>query len=1785
MSVKFRKITVRTGRRRRLAIAPLPLAAVALTSPALARDLTFYGNAEKVPSYTLHCPKGMQDGVTASDTFILNQTGSFTDPTAFVPPLTGDGNMLVRPPLPDGLTKEDNVGVSGVPQGFFTAVDGPVIPAANGCAISGSSGGFSGNGFNVTGASGTINGLTVAGPGMLGFGNLTVVGQTVFGASGNYPLGAFNFDSGRPVFNLNGDHAPVALTVTGGALTSGTLQLVATTTNAAFPGSLTLSGGVYTADKTQVAGSFGALQDPQTGIAGQITTAQTVTVSNGAKLVGTTELDLVGISRAADPTHVGMTTLSVMGATVQGGIMAIAAGANGYASGAADADAMLSLGAGSKLIADTSLLIGATGNGALDVAPGATVTDREAYLGFATGSKGSATISGARWDNAGFLAVGNNGLGTLTISNGATVYDTGQFGNGFVAGLQGSAGSSATITGQGSLWQVDRFFQVGGADNGTLTVTQGGKLVTGDNLTVGLSSTAIGQLNVTQGGQVVADSLTGIGTASLILGSGASTSGTLVVDGAGSSVTSKQSAIVGLNGAGNLEVSNGATLTVDGQQFRVGRNSGSYGLVTLVGAGSQITADNATAYVGYQGKGVVTIDKGATMTAGAMEIGSLSGGDGRVEIKDGGALKVSNLNGASLTLGSQNGSQGVLSLTGAGASLSVGPRIVIGDAGIGTMTVQQGAALDLSQKIVTIGKSTGGLGQLTIDSSGGTTNVALGSVIVGDAGKGSLNIIGDAFGATGVTLTGANVRLGSQAGGAGVLTIENARLDLGADIVGSGITVGDQGDGTFVVGKNAQVTAKNLSVGLEASGTHSFTVDGQGAKLAVADAIKLGVAEGSQAALTVLAGGQAQADSIDSQVHASSVVKITVSGSDGGGGASKLTVKNILSLAGGVVDLSVLNGGQLSAETMQFSALNGFNDAGPALTVDGMGSKASYGFDLKLLTFNPARVSNGGQLVWSGGIAGLLATASIFDRLSVLSGGRFEGPDTTIHDGGTLYVSGDGSSAKTMDLDVREGGAISLSQKGTLEADTVTIEKNGALAIASGATATLKSLNISGIVSASGDGTTISLGGAGGADVTALASNSGLLDISAGAQVTVNGGTDITGSNGAFSLNVHDQGSLTFASNKGILYNIVTLDNANLSVSNGNIAFTGGALSSFNLIDGAAFTVDGQQSSVSGLRTITTSPGSTITVGNGAQLPVFRGISMFSTFVETSTGVLALGTQFGALTGNPGGLFGFGGQTIAFPNPVGSGLVTWQRQTDGYLLIGVDGLLLGTGTVHGDVLNLGLLHPGHSPGVITINGDYLQLAPGQLALSIGPNDYGRLVVNGSATFNGGSIVLDSYQGAQPKLGQTYTFVQASGGVSGHVDNVISPFPGITFSTTISGGALSAQLSHAPNYFSIFAQTHNQLAVARALDMLALGAPTGAAGILSNSLSYASATDLAGAFDQLSGEAYASTKGVLLDDSRFSRGAALDRLRGAFGGVAAPAVPWMALAPGDKAPAIAPDFIDFGKLVFWGQGFDAWGNANGGSVGAAKLSHGASGFFLGGDAPAFGDWRFGAYGGYNGANLSVGARASSGKSDAFHAGVYAGAQWGALGLRLGAAYAGQDIDIHRSVSFAGFADAPYRRYGAGVFQLFGEAGYKLDAGFAALEPFGNLALVRLHTNGFSEFGDAAALSTQGGDTNAAFGTLGLRFAKNLPIFGAPLALDGMVGWRHAFGDVTPWMTASLAGGDRFTVAGAPIDRDALVIEPGLDLAVMPNATLGVHYAGQFGPHGNSRSIKGAFKINF
>ncbi len=78
---------------------------------------------------------------------------------------------------------------------------------------------------------------------------------------------------------------------------------------------------------------------------------------------------------------------------------------------------------------------------------------------------------------------------------------------------------------------------------------------------------------------------------------------------------------------------------------------------------------------------------------------------------------------------------------------------------------------------------------------------------------------------------------------------------------------------------------------------------------------------------------------------------------------------------------------------------------------------------------------------------------------------------------------------------------------------------------------------------------------------------------------------------------------------------------------------------------------------------------------------------------------------------------------------------------------------------------------------------------------------------------------------------------------------------------------------------------------------------------------------------------------------------------------------------------------------------------------------------------------------------------------------------------------------------------------------------------------------------------------------------------------------MVGWRHAFNDITPEATFAFAGGAPFVIAGTPIARDALALEVGLDVQIGPRSSLGIAYSGQIGDDAQDHSANATLTVSF
>lgn len=186
---------------------------------------------------------------------------------------------------------------------------------------------------------------------------------------------------------------------------------------------------------------------------------------------------------------------------------------------------------------------------------------------------------------------------------------------------------------------------------------------------------------------------------------------------------------------------------------------------------------------------------------------------------------------------------------------------------------------------------------------------------------------------------------------------------------------------------------------------------------------------------------------------------------------------------------------------------------------------------------------------------------------------------------------------------------------------------------------------------------------------------------------------------------------------------------------------------------------------------------------------------------------------------------------------------------------------------------------------------------------------------------------------------------------------------------------------------------------------------------------------------------------------------------------------------------------------------------------------------------------------------------------------------AVQVKLGAAYSVHIVSTSRDLAFGGFTDQLTADYLAGTGQIFGEIGYTIDTPNGQIEPFAGLAIIRQDSAGFVENGGAAALTVASASQIVGVTTVGVRGSATLSqTEEVTVKLTGALGWRHAFGDLAPQSQAGFAsGGDSFTIAGAPIDRDTAIIEVGLDAEFAGGTRAGLAYRGQIGGNAQSHGV--------
>jgi T5SS/PEP-CTERM-associated repeat protein len=483
-------------------------------------------------------------------------------------------------------------------------------------------------------------------------------------------------------------------------------------------------------------------------------------------------------------------------------------------------------GAGSRWINSEDLYVGRLGTGVINILDGATVSSVSGLLGTAPQASGTATVSGtgSRWDASNRIDVGN---GSITVSAGGTVTNE----NSAVGNLSGGSGS-VIVEGVGSRWSTSNGLSIGHTGQGDMTVRSGG-VVEARYAVVGERSGTIGALTITGAGSTfkTTDQIylgrdggasllveqggrleTGVG----IIGEGTgNTTATAEITGSGSSWASSGAITVGYGGAAKLTISDGAN--VDSKGGNVG--AAARGEVTISGPGSAWT-NTGNLRVAHSSSGSVTVAGGGRMTSATAQIGSST-------IK--GEVRLAGAQSSWANLGVVDIGKGALTLGGAGdaaaeeaGTFSASWLNFWNSDGSGELIFNHtGSGYAFTTPMAGTGtiKHMAGRTLLGGDSSAflGTTTVSGGELQLNGKLGGNADIVAGLLSGTGTLLGNLDVRSGAQLGpgsSIGTLTVEG-NLNLAS---GSLLHIETYGQAADRINVDGDVTANGTSVRVSSTG-------------------------------------------------------------------------------------------------------------------------------------------------------------------------------------------------------------------------------------------------------------------------------------------------------------------------------------------------------------------------------------------------------------------------------------------------------------------------------------------------------------------------------------------------------------------------------------------------------------------------------------------------------------------------------------------------------------------------------------------------------------------------------------------------------------------------------------------------------------------------------------------------------------------------------------------------------------------------------------------------------
>lgn len=496
----------------------------------------------------------------------------------------------------------------------------------------------------------------------------------------------------------------------------------------------------------------------------------------------------------------------------------------------------------------------------------------------------------------------------------------------------------------------------------------------------------------------------------------------------------------------------------------------------------------------------------------------------------------------------------------------------------------------------------------------------------------------------------------------------------------------------------------------------------------------------------------------------------------------------------------------------------------------------------------------------------------------------------------------------------------------------------------------------------------------------------------------------------------------------------------------------------------------------------------------------------------------------------------------------------------GDIQAGLGTLLGGYGQIQGSVnlLSGSTIAPGNSIGTLMVGNITFNLGATYEveALSNGLSD--RINVTGTAIINGGDISVLAGAGLW-SANTSYVIIDAPNNpITGTFDNLNTNLAFLTPSLDYTNpNQVKLTLTRSGTSFANVGITYNQINTGNAIESLGSSHP------VYNNVVGMSALQAQRAFNNLSGEIYASAKSALFSNSYYSRSAIYKHL--------------------NNQDSLLTNVLDTNKHLW----IDTWYH-NGylkDDSNADRLNNRGQGILIGADMLSNDTSTLGVALGYELTNLSIGGdRASKADIDAIHVLGYARTSINALDLKGGVGYSWLDVDSKRDISLGSATSKNKANYRGQQWQLFTETSHSFQLNtHTQLSPYVNLTYQQLKFNNFNEKGSLGTLHSKkqtAHQLQSAFGSRAEFTLTNKASIYTDLA------WQHNFGKRTPDTKLRFHGGvSDYKIKGIEMNKNNALVGVGANFQLADNINLNLGYEGQYGNRSKDHAVRGKLEIKF